>query len=124
MISSDVLNYILAACAVVALLVFLWANRSDKYPDFKLIHLVCARNGKPDGAKMQEIVVFALMSWAFVVFVNERKLPEWFVTIFVGAFVLRSAYSAWLRTKGDKEERDDEFRNKRLPAVPPPRDRE
>lgn len=118
----SLLNLALAGATVLALLIVLWAHRSKRYENFDLMALITNKQGQPDRPAIQEIIAFALMVWAFVVFVNDRKLPEWFVTIFVGAFVLRAAYSAWLRTKGDKDEREDDYRHgRRLPPAPPPR---
>ena len=74
---------------------------NGRYKNFNLVHLVTSNDGFPDGAKCVEIGVFLLMSWGFIVQVTQTKLAEWYVIAYVGAFVTRGAFGAYLRAKGE-----------------------
>jgi hypothetical protein len=66
--------------------------------------LVVNKEGYPDGAKCIEMGVFMLMSWGFVVQVTKGQLAEWYIVAYVGAFVTRGAFGAYLRSKGATDE--------------------
>jgi hypothetical protein len=90
---------ILASIAVCWSLVTLHA-RNGRWTNFNLVHLIVSKEGYPDGAKCIEMGVFALMSWGFVVQVTKGNLAEWYIVAYVGAFVTRGAFGAYLRYKG------------------------
>ena len=100
-----ILNGILA----IASLAILWSmislhRRNGPWSNFNLVHLIVNKQGFPDGAKCIEMGVFMLMSWAFVVQVTKGNLEEWFLIAYVGSFVTRGAFGAYLRSKSNDDE--------------------
>ncbi len=96
-----VLNVVLGLIAV-AVLVSMWrfhVSQDDHYRQFNLIDLITTKDGIISRPAVMEFGVFLLMGWGFIVLVNKSALPEWYVTVLVGAFALRAAHSAYLSSK-------------------------
>lgn len=97
-----------AALTVVGLLIAatLWKlHRSNgTYKNFNLVFLVMNKEGFPDGAKFVEMGTWLLLSWGFIVQTTGKTLQEWYMQWFLIGFVLRGAYGAYLRSKGDPME--------------------
>ena len=102
-VSEIILNsmLVLAGVAIVTSL-YRMHYGNGQYKNFNLVHLIVNAKGYPDGAKCVEIGTFILLSWGFIVYVTSKTLPEWYMQWFLGAFVLRGAYGAYLRSKGEK----------------------
>lgn len=99
-----ILNGILALAAV-AVIVSLWKlhRRNGRYTNFNLVYLIVNKDGFPDGAKCVEMGVFLLMSWGFIVQITKGNIADWYVAAYVGAFVTRGAFGAYLRAKGEPD---------------------
>lgn len=92
--------YALLAIFLLVSTIALWiSHRSNRYKEFQLIDLITNSAGIASRPAMMELAAFVLMSWAFIVFVVRGTLSEWYAGLFVGAFVLRAAYSAFLGSK-------------------------
>ena len=109
--SDYVLNGLLALMALAIAISFIRYNADPKYDKFNLIDLITTKDGKLHRPAVMEFGAFVLMTWGFIVLINRNRLAEWYAAIYVGAFVVRSAYSAWLRQKGEREERDQDYRS-------------
>jgi hypothetical protein len=98
------MNLVLAV--VVALtLISLWrVNLSENYKNFNLIDLVTNGEGRIHRPALQEFGVFVVMSWGFILLINKNALTEWYVGIYVAAFVIRAAHSAYLRSQTPKKD--------------------
>lgn len=75
------------------------SNGSSKYNKFNLIDLFVTKEGIVDGPRTMELIAFLVMTWGFVTLINQKSLSEWYVGIYIAAFVLRAAHSAYLKTK-------------------------
>jgi len=99
-----VLNTILVLFGLAILVSFWRMHRGNgRYENFNLVYLIVSKDGYPDGAKCIELGTWLLLAWGFVVYVTSKTLPEWYVQIFVVAFVIRGGYGAYLRAKGGPE---------------------
>ena len=99
-----ILNGILGLACIAVLISLIAVHRKNgPWTNFNLVTMLVNKEGFIDGAKCFEVGVFALMSWAFVVQITKDALQEWFLITYVGAFVGRAAYGAYLRTKGHEE---------------------
>lgn len=98
-----VLNTLLLVVGII-ILKGLWKihNSNGNYTNFNFIHLIVNKDGYPDGAKCAEWLGIALLSWGFVVYTTSKTLPEWYVWAFL-ALILRGAYGAHLRSKGEPD---------------------
>ena len=112
---------VLLAAAIAAIAVSFWRfhKNGERYKNFNLLDLICTSDGRPSRTAVQEGIVFLLMCWGFVIFVNKGALPEWYVTVFVGAFVLRSAYSMWMQSKNPPGQGKKGGEEKNVPAATP-----
>lgn len=100
----NILNMVMAVILALGLISLWRVNLSDQYKQFNLIDLVTTREGRVNRPALQEFGVFIVMSWGFAVLVNNGGLTEWYVGIYVGAFVLRAAHSAYLSSQNSKPE--------------------
>lgn len=97
--SEIVLNLVLAAVAL-AVMVSMWRfHKSTRYQSFNLLDLITTHDGKVSRPAVMEFGAWIMMTWAFIVLVQRDKLAEWYAGIYVGAFVIRAAHSAWLSCK-------------------------
>lgn len=100
----DIVLNVLLACAIIAMLVSVWRfHRSGQYEEFNLLDLITSRCGKISRPAIMELGAFVLMTWGFVMLINASQLTEWYTGIYVGAFVLRAAYSSYLAKNVEKE---------------------
>lgn len=99
--TSDVILNSLLAVALGAIILSMWRMHKGNgiYRNFNLVFLIVNAQGYPDGAKCVELGVFLLMSWGFVVQMTKGSLSEWYLVAYVGAFVTRGAFGAYLRSK-------------------------
>jgi len=97
-----ILNIVLFIMGII-LIRSLWRlhRRNGVYKNFNLVHLIINKEGFPDGAKCIEMGAFILLSWGFIAQITAGKLAEWYMQFYVGVFVLRGAYGAYLRSKGE-----------------------
>lgn len=102
---SEVILNTLLAIVGVGVIVSLWRLHAGNgiYKNFNLVHLIVNKDGYPDGAKCVEMGTFVLLSWGFIVYVTAKTLPEWYMQFYLLAFVLRGAYGAYLRSKGEPD---------------------
>lgn len=105
-VSEIVLNVILAVLGIVLIKALWRMHRSNGggnplYRNFNLVHLIVNKDGYPDGAKCIEIGAFLILSWGFISQVTTGKLMEWYMQFYIGVFVMRGAYGAYLRSKGE-----------------------
>lgn len=93
------LNLVVLAgiATVVIYLLVLKHNAPEK--SVCLIDLVTARDGTLSRPAVMELGAFVTMTWGFIVLVNTESLTEWYSGVYVAAFVMRAAYSAFLRGK-------------------------
>ena len=70
----------------------------------KFSELVTDKAGRIQRPYVAECIAFLLMTAEFVKLSIEDDLSEWFVTIYVGAFVTRSAWTAWVNKQEKKDE--------------------
>jgi hypothetical protein len=107
-VSEIVLNLILIVLGYV-LIRALWkihrsnGNGNPLYRNFNLVHLIVNKDGYPDGAKCIEIGAFIILSWGFIAYVTSGKLAEWYMQFYIGVFVMRGAYGAYLRSKSEPD---------------------
>lgn len=100
--SEIILNSLLVMAGLaIAVSLYRMHYGNGTYQNFNLVHLIVNAKGYPDGAKCVEIGTFILLSWGFIVYVTAKTLPEWYMQWFLFAFVLRGAYGAYLRSKGE-----------------------
>jgi len=109
-LSDYVLNAVLVLLVLAIVASFWHYHRSGNYEQFNLLDLVTTRDGRIHRPAVMEFGAFVLMTWGFIVLINRDNLAEWYATIYVGAFVLRAAYSAWLRQKTDQQDANREDR--------------
>ena len=97
---SDILLNSILGLGLIVVVVSAWRfHRNPAYKNFNLFSLISHQDGTPSRPAVQELGVFVIMSWAFVLLVNKGLLTEWFVMMYVGAFVARAAHSAYLNSK-------------------------
>lgn len=75
------------------------ANGSSRYNKFNLIDLITTREGTIDRPAFMEVTAFIVMTWGFIYLTGSGKLTEWYAGIYIGAFVLRAAHSAFLKCR-------------------------
>lgn len=107
-VSEIILNVVLAVLGVVLIKALWKMHRSNGsgnplYRNFNLVHLIVNKDGYPDGAKCIEIGAFLILSWGFISQVTAGKLMEWYMQFYIGVFVMRGAYGAYLRSKGEPD---------------------
>lgn len=107
-LSDYILNLVLACVAVAILVSFYRYHRSPRYENFCLLDLITTTEGRIHRPAVMEFGAFVLMTWGFIVLINRDRLEEWYATVFVGAFVVRAAFSAWLRQKTDQQDANRE----------------
>lgn len=101
--ASEAIMNVLIIAVGVAVLVSMWKlHRSNSiYQNFNVVSLLVNDKGFLDGAKCMEMGVWLLMSWGFVAQVTTGKLSDAYTAAYVGAFAMRGAFGAFLRSKGD-----------------------
>ena len=101
--SEWILNTLLGVVGL-AVAVSMWRFHSNPhFQHFNLLDLITTNDGKISRPAVMEMGAFVLMTWGFIVLVQRDKLMEWYAGIYVGAFVLRAAHSAWLNCKQQPE---------------------
>ena len=105
-LSEIVLNVLIIVVGIVLIRALWRLHRSNGggnplYRNFNLVHLITNKEGFPDGAKCIEMGAFVILSWGFIAYVTAGKLAEWYMQFYVGVFILRGAYGAYLRSKGE-----------------------
>ena len=105
-VSEIVLNVLIVVIGVVLIRALWKLHKSNGggnplYRNFNLVHLIVNKDGYPDGAKVIEMGAFVLMSWGFIAYVTAGKLADWYMQTYIGVFVMRGAYGAYLRSKGE-----------------------
>ena len=94
---TDLVLQALLGLVVLGLIISAWRfHNNDHYRHFNLIDLVTNREGKISRPAMMELGAFVLMTWGFVVLITKGALTEWYAGLYVGAFVMRAAYSSYL----------------------------
>lgn len=104
---SDIVLNSLLGLVLIFIFVSAWRVHHDKerYANLNIFSLITHADGSFSRPAIQELGVFILMSWGFVMLVNKSALSEWFVVTYVGAFVLRAAHSAYLNSKNGNGEK-------------------
>lgn len=97
------LKLLLTCVAVTWLVALLRAHKDPRYPNFTLRALISNRAGYPDRVAIQELGSWIAFTLVLGVLTARNLLTEWFVTVYVGVFVLRGAYSAFLKAKAPPE---------------------
>jgi hypothetical protein len=89
---------LLIGCAAVTWMVVLWrADRNPALPNFSFRNMFATREGYPDRAAIMEGGSWLVMSAVVVIAVLRNSTSiEALCGIYVGAFVLRAAHSAYL----------------------------
>lgn len=96
------MNIAMATVSLVVVAAIVRAHLGNgEMKKFNLMDAFRNKEGYFDFPKTAEATVFAVMTWGFIIQVATKNLSEWYVTTYVGAFVLRGAYSAWLKHKND-----------------------
>lgn len=90
------LNIILIAFAVGIVVSLYRLHRDEHYKKFNLVDLITAHDGKVSRPACLETGAWLISSWGFVVFVHKGTIPDWYVTSYLTAFVLRAAHAAHL----------------------------
>lgn len=98
MMSDWVMNGLLGLMILVVLVSFWRFHQDPKYEKFNLVDII-SKDGHPHRPAIQEFGIWLLMAWGFVVLMNRGTPPEWYVGIFVGAYVLRAAHAAHLSSR-------------------------
>lgn len=93
-------NLILIGIALLIAVSMVRFHNNEHYKHFNLVDLITANDGKVSRPACMEVGAWLLMSWAIVVQVNKGMLTEWLAGLYVGAFVMRAAHSAYLSQKG------------------------
>ena len=104
---SDIVLNSLLGLGLLFVLVSAWRVHNDKerYAKLNVFTLITHPDGTFSRPAVQEIGVFIVMTWAFVLLANKGNLTEWFVGLYVGAFVLRAAHSAYLNSRNGNGEK-------------------
>ena len=88
---------LLIVCMAVTWLVLLWRmDQNEKMSNFSFRNLIATRDGYPDRVAVMELGSWLGMTGAMIVLTLRDQLTEAFVGIYVGAFALRGAHSAYL----------------------------
>lgn len=105
---SDVILNSLLGLVLIFIFVSAWKVHNDKerYANLNVFTLVTHADGSFSRPAIQELGVFILFSWGFVMLINKGSLPEWYAMSYLGAFVARAAHSAYLNSKNGKENGD------------------
>ena len=97
-----IMNIILVLMVLAIVFSLIMAHRSNgasRYNKFNLLDLFVTKEGIVDGPRTMELIAFLVMTWGFVTLINQKALSEWYVGIYIAAFVLRAAHSAYLKSK-------------------------
>ena len=95
---------LMIVCVAVTWLVVLWRmNNSDSMPNFSLRYLIATRDGFPDRVAIMELGSWLGLTGALIVLTLRNQLTEWFCGVYVTAFVLRGAHSAYLHATKPQE---------------------
>ena len=105
-VSDVVLNSILGL-VLVFIFVSAWRVHNDKnrYANLNVFTLITHADGSFSRPAIQELGVFILFSWGFVMLVNKDNLPEWYAMSYLAAFVARAAHSAYLNSKNGNRDK-------------------
>lgn len=95
----------------VVVLCVVWSWHRDKTNDFHLQQILVDNvSNKISAEKVGYMTALALMSWGFVDYVIDKRLPEWYVYAFGGLFVLgrvaSSGFSVWKDVSKPKPEEE------------------
>ena len=106
--ASDILLNSILGLGLLIVIVSTWRFHRDKekYAKFNLLTLITHQDGTLSRPAVQELGVFIIMSWGFILLINKGTLPEWYAMSYLAAFVARAAHSAYLNSKngnGDKK---------------------
>lgn len=106
---GDIVMFSLLGLVAFAVIVSLYRahrlNGDSHYRNFNLIDLIATREGKVDRPAFLEMATFMLIAWGFIVLVTKQQwgLLVAYGGMMVGAFSLRAAHSAWLKSSQPKE---------------------
>ena len=91
------IRLLLACVAVTWLVAVLRADKDKRAPNFTLRLLISTKDGYPDRVAIQELGSWIAFTFVLAVLTMRDLLTEWFAGLYVGVFVLRGAYSSFLR---------------------------
>lgn len=100
-ISTTVMGVVLGLLVILAGMLAYRASHSVGNK-FNLDEAFTDSSGKTSMGRIGIFVALSVSSWGFVYLTLEGKLTEWFMTAFLGAFVLNGGVSKWL-DKGSKD---------------------
>ena len=78
-----------------------WKATHSERSDFNFTEAFLDQNGKTSHARIAYFVALTCSTWAFVYLTIGDKLTEWFMTIYIGAWVFGALGSKWLDKKGE-----------------------
>lgn len=86
-IAKPVFGLIMLLLVILAGIMSFKATRSVK-SRFSLDEAFLDRNGKTSFARIGQFVALAVSTWGFVFLTLEGKMSEWYMTMYMGAWVL------------------------------------
>lgn len=102
----DAILYILLAIfAIVAVVSLYNFHRSEQYKHFNLLDIITCQKGVISRPACMEIGAWCISTWGFIVLVSRDGLTEWYMGAYIGAFVLRGSWSAYLGSKTGEQPR-------------------
>lgn len=91
-----ILNILLAAVAIGVLISFWRFHKDPKYASFNVIDVITNSEGHASRPAIMEFGAFVIMTWGFIMLINRGSLTEWYAGIYIGAFVIRGGWAAYL----------------------------
>lgn len=96
---TNISALLLTLFILTGLVTFYKIQSSKEYENFNCIDLITTKDKHIDRPALMEFSVFVVMTWGFVIMVMRDKIQEWYVAMYVGAFVFRALHSAYLKSK-------------------------
>jgi hypothetical protein len=105
MTKLDLMAGLLGVLLLIVYRITLHATR-DAGNDFNFSQAFLDTNGKTSMARICLFGAFIISSWAMVAMVVSDELSEWFLTGYLGAFVINGVGSKFMETKNADTVRD------------------
>ena len=104
---SDILINSILGLGLLVVVVSAWRvhNNKERYANLNIFTLITHADGSFSRPAVQELGVFIIMSWGFILLINKGTLPEWYAISYLAAFVARAAHSAYLNSKNGNGEK-------------------
>lgn len=101
---------LLFICCAIGFCVYVWKIDQRRGNKFFLIDFITDANGRADKYSLGYVLILLVGTWVMYYLTLKDRLTEWFVTAFLGAFVIgsivKTSASVYERTRDVKRDPD------------------